>query len=314
MGSREEEFAGPSPEKSRVRRSRGAGLVVSGAAYAAALLAAVFVVRALPLGHPLAQLGVGTGVATLVVFAVSVIADNSSIYDPYWSLQPFAIAVYYLWNLGSDVGLRQVLVTLLVLLYALRLTGNFYRGWAGLSQEDFRYRGFRERFGRAYWPVSFFGIHLFPTVMVWLGCLPLYAVMRPGTAGIGWLDGVATVAYAGAVGLALVADEQLRRFREEPGNRGRYIHEGLWSVSRHPNYLGEIASWWGLWLFALASGLGNCWTVIGAVAITLMFVYASVPMMEARTLATRLGYDAYREDTPMLLPRLRKQVSERHAD
>jgi steroid 5-alpha reductase family enzyme len=314
MGSRKEKSAKPLPEKSHVRQSRGAGLVVSGTAYAAALLAAVFVVRALPLEHPLAQLGVGTLVATLVVFAVSVMADNSSIYDPYWSLQPLAIAVYYLWHLGSDVGLRQVLVTVLVFLYAIRLTGNFYRGWAGLSQEDFRYRGFRERFGRAYWPVSLFGIHLFPTIMVWLGCLPLYAVMRPGAAATGWLDGVATLVYAGAIGLAFVADEQLRRFREERGNRGRYICEGLWSVSRHPNYLGEIVSWWGLWLFALAAGLGYWWTVIGAVAITLMFVYASVPMMEARTLATRPGYEEYREDTAMLLPRLRKQVSERHAD
>ena len=313
MGSGGSTSAKPTPENGGVRQSRGVGLVVSAAAYVAALLAAVSVVRALPLEHPLAQLGVGTVVATLVVFAVSVMADNSSIYDPYWSLQPLAIAVYYLWHLGSDVGLRQVLVTVLVFLYAIRLTGNFYRGWVGLSQEDLRYRGFRERFGRAYWPVSLLGIHLFPTVMVWLGCLPLYAVMRPEAAGTNWLDGVATVVYAGAIGLAFVADEQLRRFCEEPNNRDRNIREGLWSVSRHPNYLGEIGSWWGLWLFALASGLGYWWMVVGAVAITLMFVYASVPMMEARTLATRPGYEAYRADTPMLLPRLRKQVSERHA-
>ena len=161
--------------------------------------------------------------------------------------------------------------------------------------------------------MSLLGIHLFPTVMVWLGCLPLYAVMRSGAAGIGWPDGVATVVYAGAVGLALVADGQLRRFREDPRNRGAYIRRGVWSFSRHPNYLGEIASWWGLWLFALASGVVYWWTGIGAVAITLMFVYASVPMMEARTLATRAGYGQYQSEIPMLVPIRRRQPSERHA-
>jgi len=295
----------------RMRDSRAVGLAVSGAAYAAALLVAVVVVRALPLGHPLAQLGVGTAVATAVIFVVSALADNSSIYDPYWSLQPLAIVAYYLWRIGSGVGVREVLVTALVLLYAVRLTCNFYRGWSGLTQEDFRYRGFRERFGRGYWPVSFFGIHLFPTVMVWLGCLPLYAVMQPGTAGTGWLDGVAAVLCAGAIGLALVADGQLRRFREDSGNKGKYIDQGLWSISRHPNYLGEIAWWWGLWLFGLASAPGYWWTIIGAAAITLMFVFASIPMMEARTLATRAGYEQYQSETPMLLPIPRRAISER---
>ncbi len=313
MGLEEPKIGERSAAATRIRESRVLGLVVSGATYVVAFLAAVFVVRALPLGHPLAQLGVGTLVATVVVFAVSVITDNSSVYDPYWSVQPLAIAAYYLWRLGSGLGFRDVLVALLVFLYAVRLTANFYRGWSGLSQEDFRYQGLRERFARAYWPVSFLGIHLFPTVMVWLGCLPLYAALRSGTRGIGWLDGTATIVYLGTVGLAFVADEQLRHFRQDPDNRGRYIRNGLWSVSRHPNYLGEIGSWWALWLFGLAAGPGYWWTVIGAVAITVMFVYASVPMMEARSLATRPGYGQYQVETPMLLPRLRRTVSERRA-
>ena len=77
-------------------------------------------------------------------------------------------------------------------------------------------------------------------------------------------------------------------------NRGRSIRTGLWAHSRHPNYLGEIATWWGLWLFALAAAPRWWWTVIGAAAITVMFVFVSVPMMEKRALATREGYREYR--------------------
>ena len=78
-------------------------------------------------------------------------------------------------------------------------------------------------------------------------------------------------------------------------------------------YLGEIAAWWSLWLFALSSGLEYWWTGIGALSITLMFVYVSVPMMEAHAAVSRRGYDRYRLETPMLLPIPRKKKVERHA-
>jgi len=278
--------------------------LISAVAYLGAAVVAVLVVRAAQLGHPLADLALGTGVATMVVFAVSVAADNSSIYDPYWSVQPLGIAAYYLWVGREQIDGRQIMVAVLVLLYSLRLTSNFYRDWSGLQKEDFRYVRFRERFGAAYWPVSLLGIHLFPTLMVYLGCLPLYAVARPDTNSLNWLDGLGMAVTLGAVLLAFVADEQLRRFRHDSNNRGRVMTGGLWSRSRHPNYLGEIATWWGLWLFALAAGLEWWWTVGGAVAITAMFVLVSIPMMERRVAAMRSDYEDYRKQTPMLLIRL----------
>jgi len=272
------------------------------AAYVVAVVVAVLVVRAADLGHPLADLGLGTLVATLIVFAVSVLTDNSSIYDPYWSVQPLAIAGYYLW-LGRDrLDARLVIVTCLIFLYSLRLTSNFYRDWPGLQKEDFRYVEFRQRFGRSYWLVSLLGIHLFPTILVYAGCLPLYALTRPDASGLGVYDGVGIVVTLGAVTLAYVADGQLRRFRAEPDNRGKVVEEGLWSASRHPNYLGEVLTWWGLWSFALAAGLRWWWTVVGAAAITVVFLTVSIPWMERRMLATRTDYERYRRETPAFLP------------
>jgi len=289
--------------REKIRAVRSLGVLISAATYVVALVVAALVVSAAGLGHPVAALGLGTLVATVVVFAVSVAVDNSSIYDPYWSVQPLAIAGYYLWTGWGGLDARQIVVTGLVFLYALRLTSNFYRDWPGLEKEDFRYVSFRERFGKAYWPVSFLGIHLVPTVVVYLGCLPLYALTRTEAAGMGWLDGLGIVVTLGAIVLAFVADEQLRRFRSDPRNLGRVMGSGLWAHSRHPNYLGEVSTWWGLWLFALASRPGWWWTVVGAAAITAMFVFVSIPMMERRVLATRADYEEYREQTPMLVLR-----------
>lgn len=284
------------------RSSRLVSVCTSASAYLVALVAAVFVVRVVGLDHPLADVALGTFVATVVVFAVSVATDNSSIYDPYWSVQPLAIAGYYVWTNWGQIDTRQWVATGLVLLYAVRLTSNFYRDWPGLRKEDFRYVEFRERFGKAYWPVSFGGIHMFPTMMVYLGCLPLYVLTRRGGGPFSWIDGFGVIVTLGAVALAFVADEQLRRFRSKPANKGRVADQGVWSVSRHPNYLGEVLTWWGLWLFALAADPTWWWTVVGAAAITAMFAFVSIPWMERRMLATRTGYEGYRQRTPALLP------------
>jgi steroid 5-alpha reductase family enzyme/uncharacterized membrane protein YbaN (DUF454 family) len=279
---------------------------ISALAYLLALGIAVGVVEVSGVEHPLAQLGVGTFAATLVVFVCSLLANNSSLYDPYWSLQPLAIAVYYLFSLSDALEARALIVSVLVFLYALRLTSNFYRDWPGLTHEDFRYRDFRARSGRWYWFVSLFGIHLFPTLMVYLGCLPLYGIMNAAAGPLVWLDAVAALVTLGALVLAFFADDQLRTFRHEEGSRGKSIRSGLWVYSRHPNYLGEIATWWGLFFFAVAAGLQWWWTGVGALAITLMFVFVSVPMMERRACATREGYEEYRASTPMLVPGLHR--------
>jgi len=345
-----------------LRASKTAGVTIQIAPYVLALAAGIVVGRMVSgLGsgffdEPLAVIAVADLVATVVVFCASVACNNSSLYDPYWSLQPLAIVGYYLWtqvHVGPDaaiadasggafgtLGAREILVASLVLLYSLRLTSNFFRDWPGLSKEDFRYVQFRRRFGRLYWPVSCFGIHLVPTIMVFLGCLPLRWAMCDAGAGaeigpvvkgyigptsfwidnvpLTWVDIVAAAVTLGAIVLAFVADEQLRRFRRNPANKGVCIRSGLWSLCRHPNYLGEVAFWWGLSLFAWGTWWWSgpswlapfdiratdapWWSGVGAFAITLLFVFVSVPMMEKRELATRAGYAEYRRATPMLLP------------
>jgi steroid 5-alpha reductase family enzyme len=284
-----------------IKTSKAIGILLNAVAYFAAFGVAVLAVRAVSPVHPLLAVGLGDLVGTVVIFVSSVLADNSSMYDPYWSVAPAAIVSYYWWSY-PHLGPRQLLAGSLVLVYAVRLTSNFYRGWPGLSKEDFRYEAFRRRAGRLYWPVSLLGIHLFPTAIVYLACLPLYAVTAAGGSAVGPLDFVAAIVMIGAIILAFAADEQLRVFGNDPACLGGSIQTGLWKFSRHPNYLGEITTWWGLYLFALAAGAHWWWTGVGAFVVTLMFVFVSVPMMERRALATKAGYRAYRRHTSMLLP------------
>lgn len=277
------------------------GIVVG--AYLVALAVAVAVGLAVGSDTPLLTVALADLAATLVIFVSSRLVNNSSMYDVYWSVVPPVIALY-LWTVAEpDVPLiRQFLVVGCVWFWAIRLTANWARSWPGLDHEDWRYNAQREGGPVPYWVASFFGFHLFPTIQVYVGCLALYPAIVVGTEPYGVLDMIAVVVTVGAVLLEWVADEQLRRFNatKQPGD---ICTVGLWAWCRHPNYLGEVLFWSGLWLFALAADPAWWWTVVGPLAMTGMFVFASIPMIDRRGVERRPGYEEHMRTVPALIPR-----------
>lgn len=245
-------------------------------------------------------------IATLVVFVASRVLHNSSCYDPYWSVLPPFLVGFWLLAASDVAGVddgRSVLLVVVVLVWAVRLTGNWLYDWPGLHHEDFRYPGVRASAGRFELLADLVGIHLVPTLIVFLGLVPAYAVLaRPGDP-VNWLDGVATVVGVGAAVLQLVADAQMRAFirTRQPGQA---MESGLWAWSRHPNYFGEVAFWWSLALFGIAGAPDDWWwLVVGGVAMTVMFQAASIPMMEKRSLERRPTYQDIIDRVPRLVPR-----------
>ncbi|HKJ25551.1 MAG TPA: DUF1295 domain-containing protein [Myxococcota bacterium] len=274
-------------------------------AYAAALAVAVVVGHRVDGDSPLWIAFWADVAATCVVFAFSVAFRNSSFYDAYWSVAPTAIVFYWLAGAADGVpALRQVVVSLLVVAWGVRLTANWARGWTGLDHEDWRYVDLQRKTGRLYWLVSFGGIHMMPTLWVFGGCLALYPALATGTGDFGALDAIAALVTGAAIALEFEADQQLRRFRTAPGRSPEDVLDtGLWARSRHPNYLGEMGFWWGLWIFALAADPSWWWTAVGPLAITAMFRFASLPMIETRMLERRPErFAAYQRRTPMVLP------------
>ena len=241
--------------------------------------------------------------ATLVIFGFSRAHHNSSFYDAYWSVAPPLLALYW-WASGGE-GLdatRCWLVVVVVLVWAVRLTANWVTTFPGMHHEDWRYPMLRERAGRWEWFVDLGAIHLFPTLQVFLGMLPVYVVMTDGRRGLWWLDIVATVLGLGAVALEAVSDLQMHRFIRDR-RPGDVMDHGVWGWSRHPNYLGEISFWVSLALFGVAAAPSESWWLFaGAAAMLAMFLGASIPMMEERSLERRPGYQAVIDRVPRLLP------------
>jgi len=272
-------------------------------ALAVALAAGVAASLAPPTRHPLAVALVADLAATFVIFGWSVAYRNSSFYDAYWSVAPIPIAIYWFAVSQGAVEPRQALVLLLVLAWGVRLTWNWARGWHGLDHEDWRYVDLQRKTGRAYWLVSLLGIHLMPTFWVFGGMLGVWAaVCEPGEA-LGPLDALAALVTASSIALEAWADAQLRRYRAADPPPGEFLKAGLWAWSRHPNYLGEMGFWWGLWLFGVAAAPQHWWTIAGPLAITLMFRAVSLPMIEMRMRLRRPGFADWAARSSLVLPR-----------
>lgn len=290
---------------SSFRTSPSGPLVACTVVYALALGVAVLVWHGLRDSHPINVALVADVAATLVIFAAGTLLRNSSLYDPYWTVAPPLLALYYMMQPGAIAAdqLRGGLVFLLVMFWAGRLTFNCFRRWENLEHEDFRYINLRKNSGRLYPLTDLFGIQLLPTLLVFLGCLPFYPIFAMVTRPFNGIDLLAAIVMLSAVIVEAVADEQLTEFKRTNRQSGKVCKHGLWAWARHPNYLGEIGFWWGLWLFALGCGTEWWWTGIGAAAITALFVFISIPMIEKRKRISRPDYDKQVAGIPRLLLR-----------
>ncbi|WP_335332211.1 DUF1295 domain-containing protein [Mycobacterium kyogaense] len=239
--------------------------------------------------------------ATLVVFAFSRAYGNSSFYDAYWSVIPPLLLLYW-WSQGDGDPLRSALLVVLVMVWAVRLTGNWLYAFPGLHHEDWRYPMFRERAGRWELVVDLVAIHLIPTLQVFLAMVPAYVAVTAPQRGLAWLSVVAFVLGMAAVALEFTADAQMHRFVRDR-RPGQVMDRGLWAWSRHPNYFGEFGFWFAVALFGVAAWPTACWLFAGAAAMLAMFLGASIPMMEERSLARRPDYQSVVDRVPRFVPR-----------
>jgi len=283
--------------------SKSVSLLLCCLGYLSAFIICFLVKGILKDSHPIFITIVLDILATLLIFLFSVGFNNSSFYDPYWSVAPPVIFAFWIFSssaAGSNLY-RQALIMVLVLIWSVRLTWNWIRRWRGLKHEDWRYIDFRKRYGRYYWLISFLGIHLLPTLIVLMACLPAYFPITAISKPLNLVDFIAVLVTLMAVVIETVADQQLRKFLAKNVHQS-FLKEGLWKYSRHPNYFGEVLFWIGLFLFSMNSSTITWWIIPGPVVMVLLFVFISIPMIDKRMLERKEGYREYYLRTSGIIP------------
>lgn len=104
-----------------------------------------------------------------------------------------------------------------------------------------------------------------------------------------------------------IADQQKWLFKRDPNNAGKFIHTGLWAYSRHPNYLGEILQWSGLWLSASSVMRGPQYlSVVSPLFVWFLLRYVSgIPILEKQAMkkwGSDPSFQDYTNNTPLLWP------------
>lgn len=281
--------------------SKSVSLIIILLIYVLAIYVGYTVLLEVPYESTIIKVLVSDIAATVVVFIFSIVLKNSSSYDAYWSFIPPFIVAWLIFLNPEGNNIRQMLIFALVMFWAIRLTANWARGWEGLKHEDWRYQKIASDTGKFYWPVSFIGIHLMPTLFVFMGCLPLWFTLS-STAAINLFDIVASIISIIAILIEWISDEQLRNFKKQAQNVA-YMNKGLWSWMRHPNYFGEILFWVGLFLFIPATKSNEgLWTAIGFIFMIVLFKFISIPLMDKRNRDKRPGYENYIKEVYALLP------------
>ncbi len=242
--------------------------------------------------------------ATLVVWGSGLFFKNASLYDPYWSIVPVMVIPFWIMQKQTAVTATDILIVAAVFIWGVRLTANWVSGWRGMDHQDWRYTMLKEKNPDIWFITNLGGINMMPTILVFLGMIPAFYLIQSG-AKVNLLIVLGFLICAGAAFLQFFSDRQMYEFRSSEENRGRCIDSGLWKYSRHPNYLGEVSFWWGIWVMQMGAAPKNWITIAGPVLITLLFIFISIPMMEKHVMSKRPDYLEYEKQVPMLVPSIR---------
>ena len=254
-------------------------------------------------GIPLFALAVGlVFLIQWLVFIPSFLRQTEKFFDLTGSLTYISvITLALIFSQGIDA--RAILLWAMVVIWALRL-GTFLVLRIHKAGKDDRFDELKPSFLRF--------LNVWTIQGLWVTFTMAAALVAITTTKQVELDLFALIGFLIWIfgfSMEAVADLQKSRFNADPANKGKFIHTGLWSRSRHPNYFGEIVIWIGVAVIALPVLQGWQWVaLISPIFVTLLLTKVSgVPLLEKKADEKWGGqpdYEAYKKRTPVLIPRL----------
>jgi steroid 5-alpha reductase family enzyme len=237
------------------------------------------------------------------------IGKTERFYDLTGGLTYLTVVGFSLWagSQSEPPSLRELIVSLLVVIWSLRLSFFLYLR-IHRTGKDGRFDQLKTSPIRFLVPWTLQGLWVFLTMIV---VIVINSQADSAPALEIW-DYIGLSIWILGFGIETIADNQKTVFNTEPNNQGKWIDSGLWSYSRHPNYLGEIILWTGIAFFGI-----SCFTGLERVAwISPIFIYilltkvSGTPILDKRALE-KWGddpeYQKYRDNTPALIPRFFKK-------
>lgn len=205
---------------------------------------------------------------------------------------------------GLELQFRTLLIAVLVDIWAIRLTNHLTNRIRSKDKDDERYTVIARNWSKKYyWLRAYVSVFLLQGLLIVIVSLPVTFAAGESLPLAPLLAVIGTAVWLLGFCVESLADRQLRTFIAQPSNKGKVLDTGLWSRSRHPNYLGEITQWFGLGIIALGASWG--WLgLIGPVVLMLLIRFVSgVPPIE-KAKKKDPAYREYMRKTNPILPKL----------
>ena len=227
--------------------------------------------------------------------------NNVTHVDIMWSLF-FVLNTLYFYTVFTP-SLRSTLILFLVLLWGLRLSVYLtIRNWG--KSEDVRYLKIRQNNEPNFRYKSVYIIFGCQSILAWIvGSILFMAIENDHP--LTWLDSLGLLITLCGIIYESIADYQLMQFKNDIKNRGKLLQSGLWKLSRHPNYFGEILVWWGFFITTLVTGIH--FNLIAPLLMTFLILrFSGVTLLEANLIKKFNGYDDYQKKVNTIIPRFWK--------
>lgn len=233
---------------------------------------------------------------------VSLKKNNVTHVDIMWSLF-FVLNTLYFFTAFTP-SLRTALILFLVLLWGLRLSVYLaIRNWG--KPEDARYLKIRQNNEPNFRFKSIYIIFGFQSILAWIVGSILFIATK-NDHPLTWLDYLGILVTLFGIIYESIADYQLMQFKNDIKNRGKLLQSGLWKLSRHPNYFGEILVWWGFFITTLVTGIH--FNLIAPLLMTFLILrFSGVTLLEANLNKKFNDYDDYQKKVNTIIPRFWKK-------
>ena len=239
-----------------------------------------------------------------LIFIPSYIYQTEHYFDLIGSISYISIVLFTFLAL-NNLDVRSILIGLLILVWAVRL-GSFLFIRVKRDGKDNRFTVMKTKFWWFLFTWTIGGLWVFITMAAGLAAMTSAKVVP-----LGWFALIGIFLWLEGFLVEVVADHQKNRFRSKKENQGRFINEGLWSFSRHPNYYGEIALWLGIAFIAFPVLQGwQLLTLISPIFVYILLTRISGVTMLERRADKKWGddpeYQRYKETTSSLILMFKK--------
>lgn len=243
-----------------------------------------------------------------ILFIIAQITKNNSIVDMNWGMG-FVVGSWLTLFVTEEPTFLSYAIVGLITVWGLRLSYALFKRNYG-EPEDFRYVQWREEWGDNVVIISFFRVFMIQAMINFVVGSAPYSVIRYNQFSFDaphrYFVYLALVVSLVGLFFEVVGDMQLKQHVEE--GSGTLLESGLWSLTRHPNYFGEVLIWFGLYATGITLFFTNAVNpfyylalIISPILMSGVLLKISTPLLEDN-MKKYNGWEDYTKRVPMIFP------------